>query len=75
MLNNGSIYFWYDKLRLYCCKNFDTFLSLIENNIITVRFNIGLYTDEKRYGKIHNHGISFQILVKNLNLLFDSMSF
>ena len=74
-LENGSIYFWYDKLSLYCCKNFDTFLSLIENNIITVRFNIGLYTDEKRYGKIHNHGISFQILVKNLNLLFDSMSF
>lgn len=69
-IKNNECYFWYSNMDFYKFKDFDIFLKLIEEGIITISFKVGMYTDEKRYGKIYDHGTTFQIQKKNLWKLY-----
>ena len=58
-------------MKLYKLKDFDTFIDLLNKGIIRVSIKIGVFRDEKRFGKIHDHGTSFGIQEQNLNKLYD----
>lgn len=70
---NGEGYFYYYKINFYQYKGFETFLSLVENGIISVTFNIGYYKSGRRIGQIHDGGTFFSINVNNISLLFDEV--
>lgn len=70
---NGDNYYKYYRYDLYRYSNFYTFLNLIEKGIISISFSIDIYTDEKRYGKIHDHGTNFDIQKDKLEELFIKM--
>ena len=66
-------YFKYIKMEVYLLKNFDIFIDLIETGIIRVNFKLNIETKLEKFGRIHDHGTSFDILEENLNLLYDKM--
>lgn len=68
---NNKIRFKYKKIRFYKLKNFKTFVDLIKSGVIKVCFNLSIYRDQNRLGKIHDRGTSFAIEEKNINMLFD----
>ena len=68
---NGFTFFKYINISFYKLKGFNTFIDLLENNIIKIRFRIGIFRDVKRLGKIHDRGTSFSIAEKNIDKLFD----
>ena len=70
---DGKGYFYYYKINFYQYRGFDTFLSLIEQGIINITFNIGYYKSGRRMGEIHDGGTSFSIDVNNINLLYDEV--
>lgn len=65
-------YFKYYRMDLYRLKGFDAFLKAIEEGIIKVKFTIGNYYDESRYGMVHSHGVSFSVAYEDLEKIFDS---
>ena len=67
---NNIKYYKYYKYNLYEYSNFYTFLNLIEKGIISITLSIDVYKTEKRLGKIHDHGSTFDIKKEDLNLLF-----
>ncbi len=69
--NNGITSFYYYKLRILLVKNFDIFLDLLEKGIICVDFKIDVIKSGDKVGKIYDHGTSFKIEEKNLEMLFD----
>ena len=71
---NDIEYFNYRKIKFYKLKDFDTFISLIENGYIQVCFNIGIFRDGNRKGKIHDRGVGFSINEKDINLLYDEIN-
>lgn len=68
---NKKEYFKYTKLNIYILKDFKTFISSIENGIIKLKLTIGNYYDEKRYGMVHSHGVSFCIAEENILKIYD----
>lgn len=68
---NGVDYYKYYKMTVYKLKSFDSFLKALEDGIIKVKFLIGNYYDEKRYGMVHSHGVIFSISEDDLNKIFD----
>ena len=58
---NGWNYFKYYKINFFKLKGFDKFIDLLEHGKIKVVFKIGIYLDEKRYGKSYDHGCGFAI--------------
>ena len=68
---NQKEYFHYNEINIYTLKNFQTFISLIEQGIIRVTFKIGIFKKGKRKGQIHDHGTSFCIKEQNLTKLFN----
>lgn len=64
-------YFKYYKMTIYKLKNFVSFLDAIETGYVNVKFTIGNYYDEKRYGMVHSHGVSFSIAEEDLDKIFD----
>lgn len=70
---NGVNYFLYDEINFFELKSFDVFLNLLSNGGIKINFNVGVYRDERRYGKIHNHGVAFYIAEDNINALFKQL--
>ena len=42
----------------------------MEKGVISVTFSIDMYTNEKRFGQVHDHGVSFDIDKSDLNKLF-----
>ena len=67
---DGWNYFKYYKIEFYKLISFDKFIELLENGIIKITFKIGIYLDERNYGKIYDHGCGFSIKEKNINKLF-----
>ena len=65
-----SQYFKYYDIKLYVLKDFETFLSLIENGTISVTFSLGCYKKGIKTGKMCNHGSSFVISEDDLEKLF-----
>ena len=68
---NGKRFFKYKTLNLYKLKGFDTFISLMENGFVKIVFKLGVFKDERRFGKIHDRGTTFSIKEKDINKLFD----
>ena len=66
----GEMYYCYYRMRLFKLKDFERFISLINDGIISILINIGVYKTEKRYGQTYNHGCAFRINEKKLVFLF-----
>lgn len=70
-LINGIEHFYYNQIKFYKLKSFDTFLSLIENGYIAVTFKIGVFKSGKRIGQVHDRGTDFSIYDKDIELLYE----
>ena len=70
---NGTFYYKYFKAELFELKDFEFFLSLIENGKISVSFNIGIYRTPQKLGQTYNHGVRFGIKYEDIDLLFDKI--
>lgn len=68
---NKNNYFFYSRIDFYKRKEFEQFLKLIEEGIITINFQIGIYRDKEKLGRINNRGTNFSIREKDIPLLFD----
>ena len=68
---NYEKYFKYYEMKIYKLKNFETFIKLLDEGIIRISIKIGVFRDEKKLGKIHDHGTSFGIQEENLDKLYD----
>lgn len=68
---NEKIYFKYLDIYFYQLRDFNIFLKLVEQGIITVTFKLGYYKSGEHYGEIYDHGTSFEIRSSNLDLLFE----
>lgn len=66
---NGKNYVKYKTDNYYVLKDFNTFIDLIDNGIISFKFKIGVF----RKGQIHDHGTSITIDKQNLDLLFNKI--
>lgn len=71
---NNTEYFKYCKITIYLLKDFDTFLSLLEQGIIRITFKINVTLSGPRKGKICDHGTGFDIQEKDLLKLYDCYS-
>lgn len=67
----GVDYFKYYKMNIYLLKGFYSFLKALEDGFVKVKFTIGNYYDERRYGMVHSHGVSFSIAEDDLDKVFD----
>lgn len=64
-------YFKYYKMNIYILKNFNAFIESLEKGFIKIMLNIGSYHDEKRYGQVSSHIVSFCIAEEDLLSIFD----
>ncbi|MBE6140973.1 MAG: MvaI/BcnI restriction endonuclease family protein [Firmicutes bacterium] len=64
-------HFKYYEMKIYKIKDFETFINLLDIGCINISIKIGIYRDDKRKGKIHDHGTSFCIQEDDLNKLYD----
>ena len=67
---NGNKYYKYYKYSIYKYTNIYTFLNLLSKGVISIAFSINVYTNEVKYGQIHDHGTSFDIKKEDLEKLF-----
>lgn len=67
----GWEYFKYYKMNIYILKDFDCFIDLIDKGVIKLILKVGSYHDDKRYGQVLSHGVSFCIREDDLIELFD----
>ena len=63
-------YFKYYKIAFFKLRNFARFLDLLENGTIKFVIKIGIYLDEKNYGKMYDHGCGFSISDDDVCKLF-----
>ena len=63
-------FFYYDSITFYILRDFETFISLIENGTIKVIFNVGCYSSGPKKGKMDNRGATFNIAQEDLENLF-----
>lgn len=68
---NNIEYFKYIKMTVYLIKDFDTFLSLLEQGVIRTTFKVNVVSSGTRKGTIRDHGTGFDIKEKDLNKLYD----
>lgn len=71
---DGWNYFKYYKIDFFKLKGFDDFLNLLENGKIKIVIKVGIYLDEKRYGKTNDHGCGFAIKSEDLLCLYDKIN-
>ena len=67
---DGWNYFKYYKIDFFKLKSFDNFLDLLEDGTIKLVFKVGIYLDEKRYGKTYDHGCGFAIKDEDICKLY-----
>ena len=67
---DGKEFFYYNEIKFYLLNDFETFIKLLENGIISITFKLGVFKDEKRYGQIHDHGTDFSIKIDDINKLY-----
>ena len=58
---HNQLFFHYIDIKLFVLKDFNSFLTAIENGYIRVTFKIGSYMWGPKYGNINDHGTSFDI--------------
>ena len=52
-------------------REFDSFVKAISDGKIRITFKISSYDDEKRYGMVDSHGVSFAIREDDLLDIFE----
>ncbi len=67
---NLKNYYIFNNMFFYHLKNFDTFISEIENGNIFITINIGVYKYGYRIGQFVDHGCSFRIKLIHIENLF-----
>jgi len=67
---DGHNYFKYYKMDIYKLKSFDIFIDMIESGEIKTVLKIGIYLDNRRYGKTYDHGCGFAINEYSMVKLF-----
>lgn len=67
---NSKKYFRYYNLALYKIKDFETFLKLIDNNILDINIISRISKSGSSKGRYHNKNIIFSISKNNLKELF-----
>jgi len=70
MFNIEKQFFKYYEITFYMLKDFNTFISLIEQDIINVTFMTGVHKSGTKAGLMNNHGVRFDISEKDLEKLF-----
>lgn len=70
---DNTEYFHYNQIKFFKLKSFNTFISLIEKGYIKISFNIGVFRNGNKEGKIHDRGVGFSINEKYINLLYDEI--
>lgn len=70
MIYKNTQYVKYNEPEFFELKNFNTFIELIEEGYITVSIKLGIYKSGKKFGQLHDHGSSFDIQEKNIELLY-----
>lgn len=70
---NGIEYFKYSEIDFYELRDFNKFLWLIEQGVIKVTFNIGVYKSGRRIGQTHDRGTNFSIHVGYLCNLYNKL--
>lgn len=73
-IKDNTEYFHYNQITFYKLKDFDTFIKLIENGYICIKFNIGLFKSGPKKGKTHDRGVAFCINEKYITMLFEKIS-
>ena len=68
---NGIEYFKYYKMNIYILRGFNSFVNAISEGKIRITFKISSYNDEKRYGMVDSHGVSFAIREDDLLDIFE----
>ena len=68
---DGVEYFKYYKMSIYILRDFDNFLTALDNGKIKVSFKIGNHYNEEKYGMVHSHGVGFTILEDDLDCIFE----
>lgn len=68
---NNIEYFKYYKMTIYMLKDFDTFITLLNQGIIRVTFKINVYLNGPKKGQICDHGTGFDIQEKDLLKLYN----
>lgn len=68
---HNVVYFKYTDVKFFQLVSFERFLTLIENGVIRITFRIGVYKDERRFGKIYNHGTTICIDESDIGKLFN----
>lgn len=68
-----DIYVKYISDKYYVLRDFNKFLELIENGKIYICIKLGVYKSGKKFGQLHDHGTSFDIMEENLSLLFQEI--
>lgn len=63
-------YYKYYQFNFYMLRNFETFISLIEDGTIRIVFMLGCYKSGPKRGLMNNHGSSFDISEDDLEKLF-----
>ena len=71
--SHNQLFIKYKNDNYYILKDFNTFIDLLDNGIISISIRINIFKNEYRNGQIHDHGTAFCIDKKNLNLLFDKL--
>ena len=72
---DGDNYYSYTNMKCYKLKSMATFLNLLENGIIKISINVGLYKTGDKKGKYNDHGTSFSILKKDINKLYNELHY
>ena len=67
---NGDVYYKYTNIKFYKLKGFYVFLKLLKEDKVFITFNIGTFTDARRYGIIHDRGTAFRIKIDSIEELF-----
>ena len=68
-----KVYFRYHTVTIYKLKSFTKFIELIDDGTISVTFNVSVYRDLRRLGKIYDHGTIFRISKFDIEKLFDKI--
>lgn len=67
---NAQKYYHYYNMCLYELKSFNTFLSLIEENMLEIWFVSGIRRSGDRQGEQRNNNLAFSIKKENIDKLF-----
>lgn len=71
---NGKAYCKYLNYKFFAYKGFKYFLKAIETGKIRISFSICVYKKGPRYGKIYDHGTSFDIDLNYIDNVFNEIT-